>query len=184
MHVVSDSRGEWHRPGSVRAIRKFGDPVLQESCATVTDFDGTLETLIADMFATMYSVDGIGLAANQIGVALRVFVFDAPDSLGGWHRGYMINPNRTFVAEQEPDDSEGCLSIPGVYAEFPRSARVVCEGQDMTGAEIRIEGESYFARCLLHETQHLDGKLFIDMLEGSSKREALKAIRNSNLTAP
>ncbi|BCB73668.1 peptide deformylase [Phytohabitans flavus] len=183
MHVVSESRGEWDRPGTVRGIRKFGDPVLRESCATVTDFDARLESLIADMFATMYSVDGIGLAANQIGVALRVFVFDCPDNQGGWHRGYMVNPTRTFVGEEEPDDSEGCLSIPGVYAEFPRSSQVVCEGQDMTGAKIRIEGEAYFARCLLHETQHLEGKLFVDVLEGDTRRDALKAIRKSSFTS-
>jgi len=183
MHVVSESSGEWHRPGIVREIRKFGDPVLRESCATVTDFDAGLKNLIADMFATMYSVNGIGLAANQIGVGLRVFVFDCPDNLGAWHRGYMVNPTRTFVGEEEPDDSEGCLSIPGVYAEFPRSSRVIAEGQDMTGAEIRIEGEAYFARCLLHETQHLEGMLFIDLLEGSTRRDAMRAIRNDSLTS-
>lgn len=181
MHVVSESRGEWHRPGTVREIRKIGDPVLREPCATVTEFDAGLESLIADMFATMYSVNGIGLAANQIGVGLRVFVFDCPDNLGSWHRGYMINPTRTFHEEEAPDDSEGCLSVPGVYAEFPRSSRVVAEGQDMTGAEIRIEGEAYFARCLLHETQHLEGTLFIDLLKGNARRTALREMRNGNL---
>jgi peptide deformylase len=183
MHVVSESRGEWSRPGNVRSIRKFGDPVLREACAPVSDFDAGLENLIADMFATMYSVNGIGLAANQVGVTLQVFVFDAPDNLGSWHRGYMVNPRRTFVSKDEPDDSEGCLSIPGVYAEFPRAGRVICEGQDMNGAPIRAEGEAYFARCLLHETQHLDGTVFIDLLEGKTRKEALKAFRQ-NLALP
>jgi peptide deformylase len=151
--------------------------VLGTACDVVSVFDEALEVLVADMFATMYSVDGIGLAANQIGVGKQVFVFDCPDHFGNWHRGYMVNPTRTFVDEDELDDSEGCLSIPGVYVEFPRSSRVVCQGVDLRGNPIDVQGEGYFARCLLHETQHLDGKLFINVLKGAPRRKAMKMIR-------
>lgn len=129
------------------------------------------------MFETMYSVDGIGLAANQIGISKQVFVFDCPDGFGNWHQGYMINPIRASVSVDEPEDSEGCLSIPGVYMEFPRASRVLVRGLDLRGSEIEIEGNGYFARCLLHETQHLDGKLFINILKGAQRKQAMKMIR-------
>jgi peptide deformylase len=135
------------------------------------------------MFATMYAVDGIGLAANQIGVLLNVFVFDCPDRFGQWHRGYMINPTRTYVDDSSPEDSEGCLSIPGVYSEFPRSSHVVAKGTNLDNEPISVEGKGYFARCLLHETQHLEGTLFVDLLTGDTRKDAMKAIRDLDLRA-
>lgn len=181
MHEVADTRGTWDGRGVVRTIRTFGDPVLRQAGSDVTTFDIVLRRLVDDMFATMYAVDGIGLAANQIGVALNVFTFDCPDGFGRWHRGYMINPTRTFVAESSPDDSEGCLSIPGIYSEFPRSSHVITKGANLDGEPTSTEGFGYFARCLLHETQHLEGMLFVDLLKGDTRKIAMKAIRTLDL---
>jgi peptide deformylase len=181
MHEVSDSRTIWDGTGKVHPIRTIGDPVLRQVCDDVEKFDSSLQRLIEDMFATMYSVEGIGLAANQIGVSRRVFVFDCPDGTGKWHRGHMINPVRTLVGADGADDSEGCLSIPGVYSEFSRSTRVTAEGADQNGDNFSIDGHGYFARCLLHETQHLEGMLYIDLLKGNTRKEVLKEIRQLNL---
>ncbi len=177
MYQVSDSRGTWDGTGSVRPIRSLGDLVLRQTCDNVETFDPALQRLIEDMFATMYSVDGIGLAANQIGVSWNIFVFDCPDGTGKWHRGHMVNPIRTYVDANTVEDSEGCLSIPGVYAEFPRSSQVTVEGVDQEGERFAIDGHGYFARCLLHETQHLEGMLYIDLLTGDTRKRALKEIR-------
>jgi peptide deformylase len=181
VHQVSDSRGTWDGRGSVHPIRTLGDPVLRQACDDVEVFDSSLCRLIEDMFATMYSVDGIGLAANQIGVSRNIFVFDCPDGTGQFHRGHMVNPIRTFVDSDSSEDSEGCLSIPGVYAEFSRSAHVIVEGADQGGESFTIAGQGYFARCLLHETQHLEGKLYIDLLTGDTRKETLKEIRQLDL---
>jgi peptide deformylase len=182
VHEVSHSRGVWNGQGGVRPIRKLGDPVLRQPCSDITNFDESLQKLVDDMFASMYAVDGIGLAANQIGVSSRVFVFDCPDGFGDYHRGFMVNPTRTFIGNDEPDDSEGCLSIPGLYAEFPRSSHVEVEGFDLDGRPLHVVGLGYFARCLMHETQHLDGKLFIDILNGQARRTVMKAIRSMDLS--
>jgi peptide deformylase len=181
VHQVSDSHGTWDGRGSVRPILSIGDVALRQTCDNVETFDSSVQRLIEDMFATMYSVEGIGLAANQIGVSRNVFVFDCPDGTGKWHRGHMVNPIRTYVDASSSEDSEGCLSIPGVYAEFPRSNQVTVEGVDQEGERFAIDGQGYFARCLLHETQHLEGMLYIDLLTGDTRKQALKEIRQLDL---
>lgn len=163
--------------GVVRAIRVLGDPVLREHCRSVEGFGPSLKRLIADMFTTMYDAEGVGLAANQIGVDLRVFVFDCSDHEEKWHKGYVINPVVKLTEAGVKDEHlEGCLSIPGMPFHLDRPGRVIVEGIDLNGQPVEIEGYEYFARCLLHETGHLDGTLFIDLLKGAERRGALKRL--------
>lgn len=177
MHELSDGRTVTEG-GTVRSIRVVGDPVLREKCSDILSFDRNLRDLVDDMFATMYAANGVGLAANQIGISSRVFVFDCPDDDEIWHKGYVVNPTVVHVAEELLENVEGCLSIPGVYQHLDRSGLVVVRGYDVSGKEIEVEGPGYFGRCLLHETGHLEGFLFIDLLEGKDRKDALKAIRS------
>lgn len=155
----------------------MGDPVLRTPCDPVTSFDAGLARLIDDMFASMYAADGAGLAANQIGVGLRVFVYDCDDDQGRNHVGHVVNPVLVDAGGEVVAADEGCLSVPGLRFATPRHARAVVEGVDMTGAPLRVEGTGYFARCLLHEAGHLDGRLYVDTLKGDARKEALRAIR-------
>ena len=141
------------------------------------DFGPRLESLVRDMFATMYDAKGVGLAANQIGIDLRVFVFDCPDYEQMYHKGILVNPELVIVGKEVIDDSEGCLSLPGVYSDLERPNQVIAKGQDLEGRPMEIEGFGYFARCLMHETNHLDGSLFIDHLKGAERRAAIKTLR-------
>lgn len=163
--------------GTVRPITVVGNPVLHHRCPDVTEFGPELHALIDDMFVSMYAADGVGLAANQIGVAQRVFVYDCPDDEGVRHVGVVVNP----VLEDLPperrvldDGSEGCLSVPGAYADLPRPDFAVVHGQDKDGAPLTIEGTGFFARCLQHETDHLDGYLYIDRLSKRDRKDALR----------
>lgn len=179
MHEINTERRE-ESDGTVHQIRVIGDPVLREHCRTVDKPGPSTERLIKDMFASMYEANGVGLAANQIGVDLRVFVFDCPDHEDKWHKGYIINPVVTLAEVGVKDEHlEGCLSIPGLHFDLDRMGRVAVEGIDLDGSPIWVEGYEFFARCLLHETGHLEGKLYIDLLKGSEKREAMKAIKKS-----
>lgn len=155
----------------------MGDPVLRTPCDPVTSFDADLARLIDDMFASMYAADGAGLAANQIGVGLRVFVYDCDDDQGRNHVGHVVNPVLVATDGEIVADDEGCLSVPGLRFPTPRHARAVVDGVDMTGAPLHVEGTGYFARCLQHETGHLDGRLYVDTLKGDARKEALRAIR-------
>ena len=155
----------------------MGDPVLRTPCDPVTSFDRDLARLIDDMFATMYAADGAGLAANQIGVGLRVFVYDCADDRGRDHVGHVVNPVLVAADGEVVDDDEGCLSVPGLRFATPRHAHAVVEGVDMAGEPLRVEGTGYFARCLQHETGHLDGRLYVDTLKGDARKAALRAIR-------
>jgi peptide deformylase len=166
--------------GTARPIRVLGDPVLRTECDPVRSFDADLERLIDDMFASMYAAEGVGLAANQIGVSLRVFVYDCPDDDGREHVGHVINPILVAADGETVTDEEGCLSVPGLHFPTPRSGRAIVEGVDLSGAPIRVEGTGYFARCLQHETYHLDGKVYIDVLSGDTRREALRAVRSAD----
>ncbi len=158
---------------AIQDIRLFGDPVLRTPAAPVVDFDKELRTLVRDLFDTMRDAPGAGLAAPQIGVGLRVFTWWVDGELG-----HLVNPQLRLSSEQQEGD-EGCLSIPGVVADTPRALRVVARGFDEHGEPVTIEGSELLARCIQHETDHLDGILFIDRLDKAARREALKAIRSA-----
>ena len=168
--------------GTVRPITVVGNPVLHHPCATVTEFGPELQALVDDMFVSMYAADGVGLAANQIGVAQRVFVYDCPDDENVRHIGVVVNP---VLDDLEPsrrvldDGNEGCLSVPGAYAELPRPDFAVVRGQDVHGADIVVEGTGFFARCLQHETDHLNGYLYIDRLSKRDRKDALRQMEES-----
>jgi peptide deformylase len=150
--------------------------VLRTVCDPVTTFDADLKRLVDDMFVSMYDARGVGLAANQIGVSRRVFVYDCADDEGHRHVGHVINPVLTVDGDLMVDE-EGCLSVPGLYFPTPRQAHAAVEGVDVDGRPVRITGTGELARCLQHETGHLDGKVYIDMLSGDTRRAALRAIR-------
>ena len=163
--------------GSFRPITVVGNPVLQHACAPVTDFGPELSALVDDLFVTMYAADGVGLAANQIGVAQRVFVYDCPDDDGVRHIGVVVNPvlDELDPAERTLDESpEGCLSVPGAYADLARPEYASVRGQDREGRDIVVEGTGFFARCLQHETDHLNGYLYIDRLSKRDRKDALR----------
>jgi peptide deformylase len=167
-----------------RPIRVFGDPVLRTPADEVVDFDDSLARLIDDMFASMYAAEGVGLAANQIGVGLSVFVFDCPDSAGTHQVGHVVNPVLVSAGGEIEDDLEGCLSIPGLHYETERASYAAVEGQDLTGAPVRYVGDGQFARCLQHETDHLHGLLFVDRLRGRTKRKAMREIMSAEFAPP
>ena len=163
--------------GVFRPITVVGNPVLHHSCATVTEFDAELSALVADMFVTMYAAEGVGLAANQIGVGRRVFVYDCPDDEGVRHIGVVVNPvlDELDPAQRTLDESaEGCLSVPGAYADLARPEYAVVRGQDQHGKDVVVEGTGFFARCLQHETDHLNGYLYIDRLSKRDRKDALR----------
>jgi peptide deformylase len=162
----------------------MGDPVLRTECTPVTSFDAGLERLIDDMFASMYANDGAGLAANQIGVSMRAFVYDCGDDKGRRHVGHVVNPVLVAADGETVEEDEGCLSLPGLRFPTPRSAHAVVEGVDMAGKRLRVEGTGYFARCLLHETGHLEGRLYVDTLSGAARKEALRAVRSATWGRP
>ncbi|MFE6932231.1 peptide deformylase [Streptomyces sp. NPDC057699] len=166
------------RRGSVRRVTVVGEEVLRRPCREVTAFDSAeLSTLIDDMFLTMYVADGAGLAANQVGVGLRLFVYDCPDDDGVRHVGHIINPVLDLPdpgSRRLVDDAEGCLSVPGAMMAVPRTDRAVVRGFDKDGRPLVVEGQGYFARCLQHETDHLAGHTYLDRLSGRDRKEALR----------
>ncbi|MFI8994489.1 peptide deformylase [Streptomyces sp. NPDC053542] len=174
----ADAREKAHRErGTSRPITVVGNPVLHKECKNVTEFDDELAKLVDDMFASQRTAEGVGLAANQIGVDLKVFVYDCMDDQGVRHVGVVCNP----VLDELPaerrvldDSNEGCLSVPGAYAELARPDYAVVRGQDIKGNDIAVEGTGYFARCLQHETDHLYGYLYIDRLSKRDRKDVLK----------
>jgi len=144
-------------------IVKYGDPILTKRAAEVKVFDRELHTLVDNMFETMYGAPGVGLAAPQIGVLKRLFVMDCSSKKEPKHRVVLINPV-IEVTEGEQAGEEGCLSFPGIYFEVKRPERVVVRAQDIDGSEFRLDIMDLEARCAAHETDHLDGELFIDYL--------------------
>ena len=160
---------------SVQPIRLFGDPVLRTPADLVTDFDKQLRTLVTDLAETMLDAPGAGLAAPQIGVGLRVFTYHVDDT----QSGHLINPVLHFPDDDTQDGDEGCLSIPGLRFDCRRSANVVAHGQNMHGDPVTVEGTALLARCLQHETDHLDGVLFVDRLDAETRKAAMKAIREA-----
>ncbi|MGB8020596.1 MAG: peptide deformylase [Candidatus Nanopelagicales bacterium] len=157
----------------LQPIRLFGDPVLRTPAAPVETFDKELRRLVADLTDTMMDAPGVGLAAPQIGVSLRVFTYWVDDVVG-----HLINPNLALSDEQE-EGEEGCLSLPGLYYDTRRAMQVVARGFNMHGEPVTIEGSQLLARCVQHETDHLDGILFIDRLDPEARKAAMKAIRES-----
>jgi peptide deformylase len=157
----------------VRPIRLFGDPVLRTTATPVTDFDAELRSLVRDLTDTMLEAPGVGLAAPQIGVGLRVFTYNVEGQVG-----HLVNP-RLDLSTEEQTGLEGCLSIPDLTFECTRALQVVATGFDMHGEPVTLDGSGLLARAVQHETDHLDGVLFVDRLDRQTRREAMKAIRDS-----
>jgi peptide deformylase len=158
---------------SIQEIRYFGDPVLTTPTSQVIDFDKELRILVRDLTETMLNAPGAGLAAPQIGVPLRVFVWDVDGELG-----HLVNPSLDLSEDLQEGD-EGCLSFPELLYPTPRAMRAVAKGFNMHGEPITVEGTELLARALQHESDHLDGILFIERLSESGRKLAMKAIRES-----
>ena len=159
---------------AIQPIRLFGDPVLRQRATEVVDFDLELRGLVSDLTDTMLAAPGAGLAAPQIGVGLRVFAWYVDGEVG-----HLVNPVLDLSAEEQYGD-EGCLSIPELSFDCARALSVVARGFDMYGEPVTIEGSDLLARAIQHETDHLDGVLFIDRLDDETRKAAMKAIRESD----
>lgn len=158
---------------AIQPIRYFGDPVLTTPATPVADFDKELRVLVKDLTDTMIDAPGAGLAAPQIGVPLRVFVWHVDDEFG-----HLVNPTLDLSDELQ-DGEEGCLSFPELRYETSRAYRAVAKGWNMHGEPIIVEGTEFLARALQHETDHLNGVLFIDRLPSNLRKQAMKDIRNA-----
>ena len=163
---------------TIRPIRMFGDPVLRTEADPVTSFDRELRRLVTDLEDTVREPGRAGVAAPQIGVSLRVFSFHVDGVVG-----HLVNPVLSgFSGEQE--DEEGCLSVPGLAFPTRRAMRVTARGQDRHGEPVVIEGTGFLARALPHETDHLDGRLYLDTLSGEVRRQALRELRRIRQVRP
>ena len=163
----------------IRDIVLMGDPVLRTEAEAITVFDDDLRSLVRDMYATMYHADGIGLAAPQIGLPLRIIVVDLrrPDSDDEdeeFERVALVNPVVTWSSDETAKQSEGCLSIPGLEETVQRPEEVRVEGRDPEGNEIIIETDGLFGRALQHEIDHLNGVLFVDRVSPLKRRMLMK----------
>jgi len=163
--------------GTARPVTLYGAVVLHRPCAPVDSFDGALEALVDDMFASMYAAEGVGLAANQIGVGLRVFVFDCPDASGENQAGHVVNPVLTTSGALAPPvtEAEGCLSVPGQRGEVSRAAVATVSGADVHGRPVSVTGTGLLARCLQHEVDHLRGIVYVDLLTAGERSAILAA---------
>jgi peptide deformylase len=160
---------------ALRTLVLYGNPILRQKAKKIHRFDASLPQLVQDLFETMHAHDGVGLAAPQIALSLRVFVVECTDRESGKHyKVAMVNPE-IIKAEGEQCGVDGCLSIPGYYGvNVRRAAHVVVKGQDMRGKPMRISAEGLFAWALQHEIDHLDGILYLDRLD---RPEDLRAVR-------
>jgi peptide deformylase len=158
---------------TIRPIREIGDPVLRTPADPVRSFDKDLAALVRDLEETVDNPGRAGVAAPQIGVGLRIFSYNVDGVIG-----HLVNPVITELSEEVQDDDEGCLSIPGLYAPTVRAMHCVAEGFDVHGDPVRLEGTGLMARCLQHEVDHLDGKVFLDRLTGEARKAALRALRS------
>ncbi len=168
---------------AIHPIRIIGDPVLHHPAAPVTAYDESLRTLIADMVETNLAANGAGLAAPQIGVPLRVFVYSCADGTGQLQRGHVVNP--VLLTDPIPggmpdadEDIEGCLSVPGEHFPTSRAAQASVTGFDENGEPVTVVGTGILAVALQHEVDHLDGLLYLDRLVGRYKREARRAVKD------
>jgi peptide deformylase len=175
---------------AVRAIRIIGDPVLHTPTRPVETFDEELESLVADMFDTMEAAEGVGLAANQVGVDLRLFVYDCPDETTRTRvRGVVVNPvletsERPETMPDPDEDEEGCLSVPAESFPTGRAEWARVTGTDADGVPVEVEGRGFLARCLQHEVDHLDGTIYVDRLVGRNRRAATKALKRNGWGVP
>jgi peptide deformylase len=158
---------------AVQPIRLFGDPILRTTAIEVVDFDKELRRLVQDLTDTMLDAPGAGLAAPQIGVGVRVFTWHIEGEVG-----HLVNPVLDLSAETQ-DGDEGCLSVPGLAFDCRRALSVVAQGFDMYGEPVTIEGSELLARAIQHETDHVDGIVFIDRLTPELRKQAMKEIRES-----
>jgi peptide deformylase len=159
---------------AIQPIRLFGDPVLRTRASEVVDFDAELRKLVADLNDTLVDEGGAGLAAPQLGVGLRVFVYHCDG-----FEGHLVNPTFDTVGDEMQDGPEGCLSIPGLSWECRRHLHVVAHGWNMHGEPVRVEGSQLLARCIQHEVDHLDGVLFVDRLDPETRKRAMAEIRQA-----
>ena len=175
------SSAEQSRPlpegGKILPITRWGAPVMHHELRDVTDFGEELATLVADMTATMYAAEGVGLAANQVGVDLKVFVFDCPDDDHQRVTGVVCNPVLTLPEGKDRNldtADEGCLSLPGAFAECARPDLATVRGVDHLGEPVEFTGTGLLARCLQHETDHLFGTVFGDRVPDRARKKLYK----------
>lgn len=154
-----------------RPIRLFGDPVLRTPCDAVDTFDDVLIRLVADLEETVSAPGRAGLAANQIGVSRRVFSYNIDGQVG-----HLVNPV-IEATEGEQEDEEGCLSIPGLWYPLQRAQYARVRGIDRLGQPVVVEGDGLLARCIQHEVDHLNGRMFVDRLSGSARKQAMRDLR-------
>jgi peptide deformylase len=162
----------------VRPITRWGTPVMHRRQQPVTAYDEALRSLVADMVATMYAAEGVGLAACQIGADVAVFVFDCPDASGQHTVGVVCNPSLTLPEGRDrvlDDDDEGCLSLPGAFVECARPDFARVDGFGLSGEPVWFEGDGLLARCLQHETDHTFGTVFGDRLSTRNRKKLQKA---------
>jgi peptide deformylase len=174
---VSATSVELPGGGTVRPMTRWGEEVMHRPARPVTSYDDELRTLVADMVATMYAANGVGLAACQVGVDLAVFVYDCPDDSGTLHRGIVCNPEVHLPEgrDRQLDDSdEGCLSYPGAFVECARPDWARVTGQGLDGQDVTYEGDGFVARCLQHETDHTVGTVFGDRLNYRARKKLRK----------
>jgi peptide deformylase len=174
---------------AVLPILITGDPVLHTVALPVTEFDETLHTLVDDMFDTMQEAPGVGLAGPQVGVPLRVFVYNWVDDGGTLHRGTAINPELwitpTLTGEADEDEeSEGCLSVPGERYPLRRADRAILKAVDVDAQPFEVAADGWLARIFQHEYDHLDGTLYVDRLDHKNHRAAEKAVRKNKWGLP
>ncbi len=163
--------------GTVRPMTRWGTPVMHRPQQRVTSYDDDLHTLVADMVATMYAADGVGLAACQIGVDLAVFVFDCPDADGVRTVGVVCNPELTLPEGRDrrlEEDDEGCLSFPGAFVACARPDTATVTGTGLDGSPVTFSGDGLLARCLQHETDHTVGTVFGDRLPTKLRKKLQK----------
>ncbi|MGW3145539.1 peptide deformylase [Streptomyces sp. NPDC001177] len=184
---TEERENAWRERGTSRPITVVGNPVLHKECEDVTEFGEELDRLVADMFASQRTAEGVGLAANQIGVDLKVFVYDCQDDEGVRHVGVVCNPKLVDLPADKrrlDDSNEGCLSVPTAYAPLARPDYAEVTGQDEKGNPIKVRGTGYFARCLQHETDHLYGYLYIDRLSKRERKDALRQMAENEPRYP
>ncbi len=157
---------------TIRPIRELGDPVLRTAADEVRAFDKELAALVRDLEETVDHPGRAGLAAPQIGISARVFSYNIDGVIG-----HLVNPKVAELSEEVQDGDEGCLSVPGIWAPTVRAMHAVVEGFDVHGEPLRLEGTGLMARCLQHEVDHLDGKVFLDRLTGDARKQAFRALR-------
>lgn len=162
---------------AILPIRTLGDPVLREKARSVERFDRSLRRLIDDMFETMYNAPGVGLAAPQVGISLRFFVYDD----GEGNKGFVADPELSDLEEEEEVRDEGCLSIPGPFYPTTRKLRATVTGRDPEGNVLEVKGEGLLARIFQHETDHTNGILYIDGLPDEGRREVMRMLREHEL---